>query len=71
MESRGTSESLLQALIGSLRLPVRLGVVSRGETDGGTDARTESLPGLGGELGAAVTDDIHWKSMKAVDVFRQ
>ena len=71
MESRGTSESLLQALIGSLRLPVRLGVVPRGETDGGTDALTESPPGLGGKLGATVTDDVHWKSMKAVNVFHQ
>ena len=71
MESRGAPEGLLQTLIGTLCLSIRLGVISRGEADGGTDALTESLPGLGGELRATVADDIHRETMKAVDVFHQ
>ena len=67
MQRRG----LLQALIGSLCLSVRLGVISGGETDSGTDAFAESLPGLGGELGSTVTDNVYQESMKAIDMFHK
>ena len=71
MKSRSAPEGGLHVLIRPLCLPVCLGVIPGGETDGGANALTESLPDLGGELGATVTDDVGWESVKAINVLHK
>ena len=55
MDGGHAAERRLQALVGSLRLPVGLEMVPRGEADRGPNSHTEGLPHLRRELGSETT----------------
>ena len=52
------SQGSLQCLVGSLRRPIGLEVVPRGEVNHGPNPLTEGLPHLQRKLGATVRDDV-------------
>ena len=60
-----TTKGVFQRLVGTFSLSIRLGVVSRCETDRGPNSLTESLPHFRSELGTTVRYNVSRDAMQS------